>query len=45
LKCRSHRPERLQLLAQMALDWHWEDRGTELIRKAKAAALAKRPER
>ena len=36
------RPERLQVLAQRAFDWHLEDRGTELLWKVAATGSAPR---
>lgn len=36
------RPERLEALAQLAFDWHWEDRGTELLWKLTATGSAPR---
>ncbi|MEI7821261.1 MAG: hypothetical protein WCK55_10115 [Verrucomicrobiota bacterium] len=36
------RPERLEILAQLAFDWHWEDRATELLWKLTATGSAPR---
>ena len=36
------RQERLEVLAQLAFDWHWEDRGTELLWKVTATGSAPR---